>query len=429
LAAPFAAQAQTGWQCGPYDDDGEILYYYCGSEAFYDGYNMDGDSFTWDWYDDGNAVYVSAAMEAPDGQWLDQGGLEPLGQPCDPAEDMEWADAEVQYSLYLPEPGTWAISGDHQYGVWTDEEGWMWIDMGGDYGSANAPSLLSCTPTAVTRGGTVTCSLTTVPGGTQWSFTDSTWGYTVSGPSGVAQWSGTMVIGGRIQVAFTGATSQTVAITVNSRSGFATPAASAAAGPSQNGTQPTGCSVALSVPDPPQSGNSPLGEECPGLPAPQWQWATLSSGPNQGYTYLTSLTYSEAFYYTITPQLLNTGSAFYTAQCGNYNAISNPNGYISGSLLQTNVTQHENGTPGHYGQYVQAQGDAANNVGIVAEAVITAPGQSFNQAATAATDNAQTNIATATNSDTLLCGGNATEVAPACTFNGYVNYSPYAACH
>ena len=125
----------------------------------------------------------------------------------------------------------------------------------------------------------------------------------------------------------------------------------------------------------------------------------------------------------------NTGSTFYTAQCGNYNAATNPNGYISGALLLANVTQHESGTPGHYGQYVQAQGSATNNLGILAEATVTPSGTDFNQTLNKTLSDAITRIDNATNSEAALCNGDASRVPPACTFNGYVNFSPYAACH
>lgn len=100
---------------------------------------------TQDWYDDGNTVYVSALMESPDGHWLDLGGLEQLTRDWDditPADDWEDADAEVQYALWDPGPGEWDIYGDHEYVVLTEQEGWMFNDLGGDlaYSLAANPS-------------------------------------------------------------------------------------------------------------------------------------------------------------------------------------------------------------------------------------------------------------------------------------------------
>jgi len=70
----------------------------------------------------------------------------------------------------------------------------------------------------------------------------------------------------------------------------------------------------------------------------------------------------------ISPDLQNTSSAFYKAQCGNYNATTHPNGFISGSNLLTNTNRHESGTiQSHYENYVTAQNNPSNNLGTVAE--------------------------------------------------------------
>jgi hypothetical protein len=54
--------------------------------------------------------------------------------------------------------------------------------------------------------------------------------------------------------------------------------------------------------------------------------------------------------------LENTNSTFYQSQCGNYNATTNPNGFISGSNLLADTTRHESGTVNaHYENYVVAQ--------------------------------------------------------------------------
>jgi hypothetical protein len=143
LAAPLAAQQTYNWDCGDY---------YCGSAAYWDaGSNtINGDSFTWDWYDDGNWVYVGAVMESPDGHWLDSGGLEPFGTyPIFPGSDTEDAYAEVEATLWDPGPGTWDTDGDHQYGVWSDDEDeWVFTDMGDDFAYDNATN--SDVPTSET---------------------------------------------------------------------------------------------------------------------------------------------------------------------------------------------------------------------------------------------------------------------------------------
>ena len=72
----------------------------------------------------------------------------------------------------------------------------------------------------------------------------------------------------------------------------------------------------------------------------------------------------------MSPDLQDTSSAFYKAQCGNYNAQTKPNGFISGANLLTNTTRHESGTvQSHYENYVVDQNNSANNLGTVAESV------------------------------------------------------------
>jgi hypothetical protein len=71
------------------------------------------------------------------------------------------------------------------------------------------------------------------------------------------------------------------------------------------------------------------------------QYSTISdNGPNQGYTYWPSnqIFSTWNFQYEINPDLENTVSAFYQAQCGNYSATTNPNGFISGSSCSLRPT-------------------------------------------------------------------------------------------
>lgn len=183
----------------------------------------------------------------------------------------------------------------------------------------------------------------------------------------------------------------------------------------------------ISVPDPPAPGGE-LGHSILIQPAASIPTGA-GSGPNAGYTYVAApISYAPSYCYVITPQLANTASAFYTAQCGNYNPSTNT-GYISGSFLLSNTQMHESGTPGHYGQYVQAQNDPANNLGTVAEAVTAKPGQGINQALNEALSAAQSRTVSAMGSEALLCGGDLRKNASSsCAFMGYINYAPYAQC-
>jgi hypothetical protein len=66
----------------------------------------------------------------------------------------------------------------------------------------------------------------------------------------------------------------------------------------------------------------------------------------------------------------NSSSDFYQAQCGNYNS-STDTGFITGAQLDANTVRYESGTvQGHYGNYVTAQSNSANNVGIGLESAV-----------------------------------------------------------
>jgi hypothetical protein len=70
------------------------------------------------------------------------------------------------------------------------------------------------------------------------------------------------------------------------------------------------------------------------------------NGPNNGYSYVVSITgvkgpLTTGYFYIISPDLQNTSSAFYQAQCGNYNAQTAPNLFISGANLLADATRHE----------------------------------------------------------------------------------------
>ena len=99
------------------------------------------------------------------------------------------------------------------------------------------------------------------------------------------------------------------------------------------------------------------------------------NGPNNGFWYNAAFTDTSTHRYEISPDLENTSSTFYGAQCGNYDPVNRPAGFISGSVLLSNTQQHEFGTVlGHYQQYVAALNDPANNLGFGAEQEIGGPG-------------------------------------------------------
>jgi hypothetical protein len=289
---------------------------------------------------------------------------------------------------------------------------------------------LTCSSVIVTRGQNVTCSVTASSSATYsgWQFTDGT--NTVSSSNSSSSWSGTIVAAGKVSVNVSvqgsAAVPLSASLSVTPRSGFAFPAVSPQPEPDPfagNG----GCT--LDVTDPPQHVGDLTGGNCldQGFNAQTKQLG--DSGPNNGYSYVTSISnmgsLNTAYYYTIVPSLMNTSSAFYQAQCGNYNAATNPNGFISGANLLANTTRHESGTvQSHYENYVIAQNDPAFNLGVNAESLVK-----FESLAAFEND---------LNSDLQAAIGlidNARKVEPcgvqfdaSCVFQGNVNFAPYQSC-
>jgi hypothetical protein len=217
-------------------------------------------------------------------------------------------------------------------------------------------------------------------------------------------------------------------ITVNARSGFAFSAASATkvangAGNGDGGT--------ITVPNP------PVPDGAIGAFYLRQKFSTTTSalndnGPNQGFKYVVSLSdsfngVSTAYQYVVPPDAENTGSAFYMAQCGNYNAQTNPNGFISGANLLAGIIRHESGTANsHYANYVAAQGDSANNLGVVGEAKTGRPTDSL--------DSFTTDLVNTLNGKVAAIA-QAAQVEPCsvnrdanCVFLGNINFAPYQSC-
>lgn len=153
---------------------------------------------------------------------------------------------------------------------------------------------LTCTPSSVTRGSSVACSVTNAPNGTtysNWKFTDSN-NNTVTSNSTASSWSGTMVTSGTVsvQVSTSGSnsTTPTASITVTARSGFAFAAVSPTSEPNDSSPSPT---CTLSVPSPPVP-NSLLGFYCLDPEYSENDITVNDSGPNQGYHYVASVSSS-----------------------------------------------------------------------------------------------------------------------------------------
>lgn len=125
-------------------------------------------------------------------------------------------------------------------------------------------------------------------------------------------------------------------------------------------------------------------------------------------------------------------SEFFMKQCGNYNELTNPNGFISGAQLRDNTIYHESADSpnSHYYQYKTAQ-DSSANLGSTAESQVGAPSESVSKFTM--------NVEKALNGK-LADIGNATKVEPCegttnkdgadeCTFNGPTNFLPYQPCN
>ncbi len=300
-----------------------------------------------------------------------------------------------------------------------------------------APSLQG--PTSVTRGqsGTFTVVNARASQVTSWSFSDGA-NPAVTGPNATLTWAGTMVSGGTVSVVVTqrGApTTLTKNITVNARNNFsfnAVPTNEVANG--YNCGQ--GCD--LNVNSTPTAGGDAAGKFAL-VQQFNFQPNAVTGGPNSGYKYITSIVNSSnnintAYYYTISADAKNPNSAFYKAQCGNYNAQSNPNGYISGVNFLANVSNHEAGaTNSHYGNYTTAQNDPLKNIGNVAESQIGPPSegtQPFTNRIVGVLGGKLNDILTAAQVEPCLasfCYGKGGGCDATCTFKGYLNLA-YVSC-
>jgi len=299
-------------------------------------------------------------------------------------------------------------------------------------GIANVPPMptLSCSPASLTRAQTTTCTVTASGTATYsgWKFTDGT--NTVSSTNSSSSWSGAIVTSGTVSVNVSVQGSAGVplsaSLTVSPRSGFAFSAVS----PQQESDPFSGNGCTISVPSPPTSSGDAVGKFCLAQRFTVQTSAQISSGPNTGYSYVTSISNSDgngptAYYWTMSPDLQNTASTFYQAQCGNYSQ-TNPNGFISGANLNANTVRHESGTiQSHYGNYVAAQNIPTNNLGTVAESIVglTDPTTLANNA-TSTLNGKQNTITTATQVEPCDVTHNAS-----CVFQGFINFFPYQACN
>ena len=94
--------------------------------------------------------------------------------------------------------------------------------------------------------------------------------------------------------------------------------------------------------------------------------ASISSGPNQGYQFVTSFSDASTYIYELNPGLTDSSDPFYVHQYGKC-------GFPSVAQIVSAVQTHEySGNPSHYSEVAVAL--AGNNPGTVAEASIAVPG-------------------------------------------------------
>jgi hypothetical protein len=288
---------------------------------------------------------------------------------------------------------------------------------GGGGGSGNVGSL-SCSPSSLVRGSSVTCTASGASGSTfsNWKFSDGT--NTVNGSGTSSTWSGIMVASGTVSVTVTSngqGTTVSAQVTVNPRS-WHTLAAGAASVP--NGTF-------YSLPVPPQnsgtdSGLGKFNEQTSNSAGPNS--TVINGGPNNGYAYFASqISISVLFQYEINPDLQSSTSQFSTHQWGACGFIS-----WSNLLTQTNRHEYNSSTQSHYAFYTNSINSGANNPGDFFEQQVAAPGADLNQFANttlSGLNSRYAQIAAATSIEPFPVNDSETG-----TFLGNINYAPYTSC-
>ena len=291
--------------------------------------------------------------------------------------------------------------------------------------TTNEPSL-SC-PLSVTRGNTLTARVSNLGNADiEWEFLDG--GSTTVDKSGGSSWSGKMVTSGRIRATISPPSGPDIVkectVSVKNRSGWKVSAVSA--NKRANGYRCSDGTV-LGVASPPTGGGARVGASCLAQYA-GYNIAQVSGGPNAGYWYVTSISNSGTeFSWAISSAVDSTSSAFYQAQCGDYNSVTNPNGFISGANLRRNTIRHESGSSqSHYANYRAAQNKSANNVGIAGEKETGEPSlddQEFRDQVDDVLISKHRAIRSATVAEPYSVQHNASGV-----FQGNVNFLPYEAC-
>jgi hypothetical protein len=287
------------------------------------------------------------------------------------------------------------------------------------------PVAVTCTPNPVTRGSSITCQVGgAVPGRiSRWHFSGG--GAEIDGPSATNTWSGTIVAAGTVTVTFTAGSAQvSTGISVNARTNFAFTAVS----PQQQAVNYNCGGTILSLSDEPTGGgDDAIGKFCL-VQAYSFTVATVNGGPNNGISYVVSVSNSNpsgatSYNWALNQHLSNQSGAFWTAQCGNWNGTT---GFISGANLRNNTIRHEASTvsQSHWINYKTSQ-DSSLNLGTTAEAMTSAASQQqLIDDVTRALNNNINSILQGAQIEPLGVNYSSTG-----TFQGFVNFFPYTSCN
>ena len=241
---------------------------------------------------------------------------------------------------------------------------------------------LEVTPNPVTRGEQATFRVRGALGATisNWSYVTADNGTvtrTVNVSAGT--WPGIVVDSGKGRVTVTRGTNATpleADLTVVPRSGWAFTAKPPS---KQNWPFTTPNGSVLDPANPPDGSYGVGGEFGLDLASSAADTDPINdNGPNHDFKFVrTQLTDTgtipTGFYWVRVPDLEDTMSEFFLRQCGNYNPATDT-GFISGDNLATQTARHESGpSQSHHAQYVAAQTNPANNLGLYAEQVVAGP--------------------------------------------------------
>jgi hypothetical protein len=274
----------------------------------------------------------------------------------------------------------------------------------------------------VTRGNSATFTINNLSQNSQvseWRYENSYGNVIRQTNTGASSWSGTLIIGGtgkakvNTQAREFNLQCQPV---VNSRSGWAWSAYS----PTKvaNGTF-------ISLANPPSSSSPALGYSSLDFGASFMVGTVQDGGPNHGLKWVTELNQSyqgtpNRYRWQITEELDSTSAQFYRRQCGQ-------SGFISGSVLRSNVVEHESGTAsGHYKQFSDALNTGTNNLGAFAEPYLGTLTTSQNDFANAVTNELLQRRDAVLSATAPEPGCNPTaEYDTACQYRGNINWPPY----